>query len=194
MADHGMSKRRAGSVSGIARSTLRYRPVPRDDSGVITFILSHMALNTRHGFDLLYDSAPYQKQPWGKISAVARVLLTATEPASARQETAANTPQAAAAGSEPTQSKLELRLHVRRLVVRAALQNIQRHRRNNQEGLRIEIDTSLPAARVIRALKELVEVRGAPLSICLDNGPEFIAHALAEWAQSKDKGIAFNYI
>ncbi|MDT8991565.1 DDE-type integrase/transposase/recombinase [Curvibacter sp. APW13] len=52
----------------------------------------------------------------------------------------------------------------------------------NREALRIVIDTSLPAARVIRALNELVAVRGAPLSIRLDNGPKFIAHALAEWA------------
>lgn len=62
----------------------------------------------------------------------------------------------------------------------------------NREGLRIEIDTSLPAARVIRALNELVELRGAPLSIRLDNGPEFIAHALAQWAHSK--GIALKHI
>lgn len=34
--------------------------------------------------------------------------------------------------------------------------------------------------------------RGAPLSIRLDNGPEFIAHALAQWAQSK--GVALNHI
>ena len=45
--------------------------------------------------------------------------------------------------------------------------------------------TSLPVAPVIRALNELVEVRGAPPSIRLDNGSEFIAHALAQWAQSK---------
>ena len=51
---------------------------------------------------------------------------------------------------------------------------------------------SLPAARVIRALNELVEVRGTPLSIRLDNGPEFIALALAEWAQTK--GIRLNHI
>lgn len=62
----------------------------------------------------------------------------------------------------------------------------------NREALRIEIDTSLPAARVIRALNELVEVRGAPLSIRMDNGPEFIAHALAEWAKSK--GMALSHI
>ena len=38
MAEHGMSERRACQASGIARSTLRYRPIARDDSGVITFI------------------------------------------------------------------------------------------------------------------------------------------------------------
>ncbi len=43
-----MSERRACQASGIARSTLRYRRVARDDSGVITFIQSHMALNPRH--------------------------------------------------------------------------------------------------------------------------------------------------
>lgn len=62
----------------------------------------------------------------------------------------------------------------------------------NREGLHIEVDTSFLATRVIRALDELVEVRGAPLSIRLDNGPEFIANALAHWAQSK--GIALNHI
>ncbi len=61
----------------------------------------------------------------------------------------------------------------------------------NREALRIEIDISLPAARGIRALNELVEVRGAPLSVRMDNGPEFIAHALAEW--TKSKGIALNH-
>ena len=49
----------------------------------------------------------------------------------------------------------------------------------NRESLAVEVDTSLPAARVIRALDELVEVRGTPLSIRMDNGPEFIANALA---------------
>ena len=64
--EHGMSERRACQASGIARSTLRYRPVARDDSGVINFIQAHMALNPRHGFGLLYDSARHQGKPWGK--------------------------------------------------------------------------------------------------------------------------------
>ena len=53
----------------------------------------------------------------------------------------------------------------------------------NRESLRIEIDTSLPSQRVIRALDELIELRGAPRPLRLDNGPEFISAALRQWAQ-----------
>jgi hypothetical protein len=101
MTDHGMSQRRACIASGIARSTLRYRPVAQDDSGVIAFIQNHVAVNPRHGFDLLYDTARYKKQPWGENSAVAGVLSTAPESAAARQETTACAHQAAVRGGWP---------------------------------------------------------------------------------------------
>lgn len=44
-----------------------------------------------------------------------------------------------------------------------------------REGLAIEIDTSLPAERVIRTLEQVVAWRGQPQAIRLDNGPELIA-------------------
>jgi len=39
----------------------------------------------------------------------------------------------------------------------------------NREALGIEIDTSLPAARVVRALDQLVEIRGKLQVLRLDN-------------------------
>jgi len=48
----------------------------------------------------------------------------------------------------------------------------------NRESLAVEADTSLPAARVIRVLERLVDYRGAPQSIRVDNGPEFISERL----------------
>lgn len=63
MAEHGMSERRACQASGVARSTLRYRPAARDDSGVITFIQAHMALNPRHGFGLLSTAPAIKASP-----------------------------------------------------------------------------------------------------------------------------------
>jgi putative transposase len=52
----------------------------------------------------------------------------------------------------------------------------------NREALRIEIDTNLPARRVVRALDELVELRGAPAVLRVDNGPEFMSDQLQKWA------------
>jgi putative transposase len=53
----------------------------------------------------------------------------------------------------------------------------------NREALRIEIDTSLPARRVVRALDELIEIRGKPAGLRMDNGPELISDELEKWAR-----------
>lgn len=53
----------------------------------------------------------------------------------------------------------------------------------NREGLAIEVDFSLPAERVIRALDQVIEWRGKPLQIRCDNGPEYIRHLLTHWAE-----------
>ena len=45
----------------------------------------------------------------------------------------------------------------------------------NREALTIVIDFNLPAARVVRELDQIAAVRGYPLKLRLDNGPEFIA-------------------
>ncbi|MGJ8523509.1 IS3 family transposase ISPa195 [Carnimonas sp. R-84981] len=62
----------------------------------------------------------------------------------------------------------------------------------NREALGIEVDFSLPSARVIRSLEQIIEWRGKPLTIRCDNGPELISTAINEWA--KVRGIALNYI
>jgi putative transposase len=41
----------------------------------------------------------------------------------------------------------------------------------NREGLRIECGKSIPSARVVRVMEQLVEVYGRPDAIRLDNGP-----------------------
>ena len=53
----------------------------------------------------------------------------------------------------------------------------------NREGLGIEVDLSLPAGRVIRALDQIIEWRGKPDGIRNDNGPEYISAELAAWAE-----------
>lgn len=62
----------------------------------------------------------------------------------------------------------------------------------NREALAIEIGTSLPSRRVVAVLEELVALHGAPARIRCDNGPEFIAAALATWCEAH--GVALHHI
>jgi len=48
----------------------------------------------------------------------------------------------------------------------------------NRESLGIEIDLSLPAKRVTRALDQIAQWRGYPQCVRVDNGPEFVSHSL----------------
>lgn len=61
----------------------------------------------------------------------------------------------------------------------------------NREGLGIEVDLSLPATRVIRALEQIIEWRGPPRMIRCDNGPEYISGALLAWAAARGIGIQY---
>lgn len=62
----------------------------------------------------------------------------------------------------------------------------------NREALAIEIDTSLPAERITRVLQQVVEWRGLPKRIRVDNGPEFISAKLGLWCE--ERGIHLQFI
>ena len=62
----------------------------------------------------------------------------------------------------------------------------------NREGLCIEVDFSLPAERVVRSLNQIIEWRGKPQAIRVDNGPEYISGTLMEWAEKQ--GVRLEHI
>ena len=62
----------------------------------------------------------------------------------------------------------------------------------NREGLCIDVDFSLSSLRVIRALNQVIEWRGKPLTIRCDNGPEYVSEALRDWAAQQ--GITLQFI
>ena len=61
----------------------------------------------------------------------------------------------------------------------------------NREALWIEVDTSLPAERVVRVLEMLASWRGCPEQLRIDNGPELISHKLSAWAEKHGVELAF---
>lgn len=155
-----------------------------DGSGVIEFIERHIALK----FGLVHDSAKHQGQPWGKtvLWRVYREFLL-NLPRRGKKRLPARIKHPLNHAQHPNQ-------HWSCDFMSDALWSGPRVRpfnvidEFNREALRIEVDTHLPVARVVRALDELVEVHRAPESIRLDNGPELIAHAMTEWAAAR--GIA----
>ena len=62
----------------------------------------------------------------------------------------------------------------------------------SRESLASEVDTSLPAVRVIQALEEIAVLRGYPARITVDNGPEFRSVQLDAWAY--EHGVALEFI
>jgi len=63
----------------------------------------------------------------------------------------------------------------------------------HRESLAIEVDTSLPGARVVRVLDRLTEELAAiPDVIVLDNGPELTSKALDQWAY--ERGVRLHFI
>jgi putative transposase len=61
----------------------------------------------------------------------------------------------------------------------------------NREGLGIEVDVSLTALRVVRSLNQIIEGRGAPQVIRVDNGPEYVSGLLKIWAEARDIHIEY---
>jgi putative transposase len=61
-----------------------------------------------------------------------------------------------------------------------------------REVLDIVIDTSIPGGRVVRTLDRLVEWRGKPVAIRVDNGPEYLSAIFAEWC--RESRVELRYI
>ena len=60
-----------------------------------------------------------------------------------------------------------------------------------REALAIDVSGSLRSGRVIEVLSRLVSLRGAPLVLRSDNGPEFVSMAVLGWLQRNNIDTAF---
>ena len=60
-----------------------------------------------------------------------------------------------------------------------------------REALAIEVDRSIDADGVVAVLDRIALGRGAPVYVRFDNGPEFVAHAVADWCRFNDTNSIF---
>lgn len=181
VADHALSVREACRAARLARSAYYAPAKRRDDNPEITAIQAYIAENQRHGFDKLYPVV--RRQGFGKhrLYRVYKALGMNLKRKGKRRLPARIKTPLLVPGSPNLVWSIDF--------MSDALWSGRRFRTFNviddykREALRIEIDTSLPSARVVRALDELVELRGRPRCLRMDNGPELISDALAKWAK-----------
>ena len=60
-----------------------------------------------------------------------------------------------------------------------------------REALAIEVNRSINADGVVAVLDRLASACGAPAYVRFDNGPEFIAHAVSDWCRFHSAGSLF---
>ena len=61
-----------------------------------------------------------------------------------------------------------------------------------RESLAIEVDRSIDADQVTNVLDRIAALRGgAPVFVRFDNGPEFVAHAIDDWCRYNGTGAMF---
>ncbi|AZR22575.1 IS3 family transposase [Xanthomonas vasicola] len=189
---HGWSERRACAVVGVARSTARYRRRPDRDEEVIALLSELAERFPERGFGKLFQIIRRRGHVWNH-KRVWRVycLMKLNQRRRSRRRVPTRHPQPLACGERPNAGwSIDF--------MSDALWDGRRFRTFNviddfsREALAIEVDLNLPAARVIRTLERIAAWRGYPAKLRLDNGPEFVALALAEWAERK--GIALDFI
>jgi putative transposase len=179
--DHGLSVRQACQAACLARSAFYAPRRPRDDGPIVAAIETYVRDNPRHGFDKLYPSVRGQGFGKSRLYRVYRALRLNIKRRGKRRL--------------PARVRVPLVIPERPNegwsadFMSDALWSGRRFRTFNvlddfnREVLRIEIDTSLPARRIVRALDELVELRGKPAWLRMDNGPELISDELEKWAR-----------
>jgi putative transposase len=186
------SRRQACRCVGLSRSVLDYVPRPRNDGPVIQVLTDLAERFPRYGFRKLFvllRRAGYgwnHKKVWRVYCAMKlnkRVKFKRRRPV--------EQPQPLLQPIRPNQAWSAD-------FMSDALYNGTKYRTfnviddYNREALRVEVDVSLTAERVVRVLEQLIGARGSPERLRVDHGPEFTSAIFEAWG--RQRGITLEFI
>jgi putative transposase len=186
MTEHGVSKRRACRCVGLSRSVWDYKQQGCNDEEVMFALASLVERYPRYGFRKLFKLLRKAGHQWNHKK-VYRVysLMKLNQRRKHKKRYRVEAPQSLLQPLRPIQAwSMDFMSDVLRSGRAFRTLNIldDYHR----EILRIEVDVSLTAERVVRVLEQLIEVRGAPERIRVDHGPEFTSVAVSTWCAARD--------
>lgn len=188
---HALSQRRACRLIGLDRTTARYRPRRSEQTGLREQLRALAHQRPRFGYRRLavllrrtshtvnhkrvyrlyrLEGLAVRRRSRKRIASTQRPVLDA--PAVATQEWS----------MDFTSDTFANGRHFRTLNIVDIY---------TRECLALEVDTSLPSARVVRVLERVGAERGFPERIRVDNGPEFASKVLDAWAYEREVQLTF---
>lgn len=188
---YGLSIRQSCAAVLLSRSVFCYQPTPRDDAPVIEALLKLAERYPRYGFGKLFTVLRRHGFRWNH-KRVYRVycLLKMNLRRKGKKRLPSRNPEPLAVPPGANVCWSVDFMH-------DALVSGQKFRTFNvlddfsRECLAIEVDSNLPAVRIVRVLDRIAAWRGLPQKLRMDNGPELISVTMADWAEANGVGLEF---
>lgn len=176
----------------MSKSVFYYKSLPKDDTDIEQALRDKAEKHSEEGFWKAYGRLRNEGKPWNH-KRMHRVYVSLGLPL--RRKTKKRLP---ARIQEPLYVPDQLNHTWSMDFVTDVLENKRRFRAfnvlddYNREAIHVEVDFSLTSNRIIWVLNHLINRKGQPQRIRMDNGPEFIAKIASDW--SLMHGIEFLYI
>ncbi len=189
---HGLSERRACRTVNLNRCTFRYPARQVEDPEIARELRQLVENHPRWGCDKMTDYLRHQGYPWNhkRIRRVYRALSLHLQ-RKPKKRLPARTAHSLVVPSQANQT-WSLDFMSDTLSDGRTFRTLNVLDDFNREALWIEVDTSLPAERVVKVLEQLLFWRGKPAHLRMDNGPELISQRLELWARKHQ--IALRHI
>ena len=187
-----VSLRKACNVFKISRSAYGYTAKPRDDHEIISALFALAAKKSTWGFRKLFQYLRNAGHKWNHKK-VWRVycLLKLNLKQKAKSKLAARERKSLV---QPIRSNICWSIDFMHdsLCSGRTFRTLNVIDDYNREVLAVEVNVSLPSAQVVRALDRVAEMRNCyPERLRMDNGPEFLSHALSDWGKEHNVGLDF---
>lgn len=189
----GSSERRACGLTGVWRSTLRYRSRKQEIPKLRERLKELAAQRPRFGYKRLHILLRREgfQVNHKRILRLYREEGLALRPRKRRKKVTAALRVAPETPMRPNERwSMDFMLDSLESGRRFRLLNIVDD--FTRECLAIEVDSSINGNRVARVLERLGEFRGLPKVITVDNGPEFAGRMLDAWAS--ENGVKLHFI
>jgi putative transposase len=191
VSEHGLSYRRSCKSLRLSRSVYRYQPADKKDEDVIQTLLELTERYPRYGFKKLFIKVRQMGHRWNHKK-VYRVycMLGLNIRRKGKRRIPSREPHSLTVSFFPNQT-WSADFMSDALVCGRRFRTFNVIDDFNREALGIEIDLSLPSRRVVQVLDNIGMIRGYPLRLRLNNGPELVSLALADWDEKHHITLEF---